>query len=163
VLADDRARHRYPLVDFDASKRAMIATILAAWPVLDEAALAAAYEDHLVHHEGGDAPAVSGLDDAIALWRLLGAGSRVSRPACAVANPFFQARHLLPQALRAAGRHADARAAMHDAARVALYPHGPLATLAEWSWLDGDHDAALTEMARAIAAAPLHRRGRLRT
>jgi Flp pilus assembly protein TadD len=75
----------------------------------------------------------------------------------------FQARHLLPQALRTAGRNAEARTAMHDVARVALYPHGPLATLAEWSWLDGDHDAALAEMARAIAAAPLHRRGRLRT
>src|SRR5262249_28071760 len=81
--------------------------------------------------------------------------------ACAVAHPLFQARHLLPQALRSAGRHADARDALRRAASDALYPHGPLATLAEWSWLDGDHAAALAEMARAIDAAPRHRRGRL--
>jgi tetratricopeptide (TPR) repeat protein len=83
--------------------------------------------------------------------------------ACAVPRPFFQARHLVPQALRGAGRHAEARAALRRVAGEALYPHGPLATLAEWSWLDGDRRAALAEMARAIAAAPPHRRGRLRT
>ena len=52
---------------------------------------------------------------------------------------------------------------MEAVASAALYPHGPLATLAEWSWLDGDHRGALDGMHRAIAAAPLHRRGRLRT
>jgi hypothetical protein len=52
---------------------------------------------------------------------------------------------------------------MRRAAGEALYPHGPLATLAEWSWLDGEHREALAEMQQAIAAAPLHRRGRLRT
>jgi tetratricopeptide (TPR) repeat protein len=83
--------------------------------------------------------------------------------ACAIDAPLFQARHLLPQALRAAGRHAEARAALLGVAGDALYPHGPLATLAEWSWLDGEHGAALAEIARAIDAAPLHRRGRLRT
>lgn len=83
--------------------------------------------------------------------------------ACGVARPLFQARHLLPQALRQAGRHADARVALQRVAGEALYAHGPLATLAEWSWLDGDPAAALAEMARAIAAAPPHRRGRLRT
>src|SRR5262249_17405866 len=83
--------------------------------------------------------------------------------ACAQANPLFQARHLLPQALRAAGRHVDARAALRQVASAALYPHGPLATLAEWSWLDGARSDALAEMQQAIAAAPLHRRGRMRT
>jgi tetratricopeptide (TPR) repeat protein len=83
--------------------------------------------------------------------------------ACAVGHPYFQARHLLPQALRAAGRHAEARTALERVAHEALYPHGPLATLAEWSWLDGDRVRAIAELGRAIAAAPPHRRGRLRT
>jgi Flp pilus assembly protein TadD len=83
--------------------------------------------------------------------------------ACAVAQPFFQARHLLPQALRGAGRLDEARTAMQAVAREALYPHGPLATLAEWSWLDGDRERALAEIQIAIEAAPVHRRGRLRT
>jgi Flp pilus assembly protein TadD len=83
--------------------------------------------------------------------------------ACAIATPYFQARLLLAQALRAAGRHADARAAMEVAAAAALYPHGPLGTLAEWCWLDGARHDAVAGMQRAIAAAPPHRRGRLRT
>jgi len=57
----------------------------------------------------------------------------------------------------------EARAALQSVAREALYPHGCLGTLAEWSWLDGRRTDALDEIARAIAAAPLHRRGRLRT
>jgi Tfp pilus assembly protein PilF len=52
---------------------------------------------------------------------------------------------------------------MELVATTALYPHGPLATLAEWSWLDGARREALTAMQRAIAVAPPHRRGRLRT
>ena len=80
-----------------------------------------------------------------------------------MARPFFQARQLLAHALRRAGRLADARAALRRVAGEALYPHGPLATLAEWSWLDGERGAAVAEMAAAIAAAPPHRRGRLRT
>lgn len=83
--------------------------------------------------------------------------------ACSVAHPLFQARHLLPHALRAAGRNADARDVLATVAREALYPHGPLATLAEWSWLDGDREAARAQMRDAIAAAPQRRRGRLRT
>jgi predicted Zn-dependent protease len=75
----------------------------------------------------------------------------------------FQARSLLAQALRSSGHVDRARAAMAEVAREALYPHGPLATLAEWSWLDGARDRALAEMATAIEAAPPHRRGRLRT
>jgi len=74
-----------------------------------------------------------------------------------------QARALLPHALRAAGRTTEARTSLRELADVALYPHQSLATLAEWSWLDGDHDAALAEMAEAIMSAPDHRRGRLRT
>jgi Flp pilus assembly protein TadD len=263
ALAEDRARHGYALVDFEQPKAAVVAAVLAACaslaPAIDEAALAGAYEEHLVHHDDGDAPAGAGLDEAMALYRhLTGAGSPVARPAfpraelaafarllgegtvaaalqparaalasvadaaavlmpvvtslvrhrahaearslitehaarlddgladllhgkvllamgdaasavrhleaaCAVPRPFFQARHLLPQALRGAGQHSEARAAMQQVASEALYPHGPLATLAEWSWLDGDHRPALAEMQHAIAAAPLHRRGRLRT
>jgi Flp pilus assembly protein TadD len=83
--------------------------------------------------------------------------------ACAIASPYFQARSLRPHALRAAGRAADARAALHEVGRDALYPHRPLATLAEWSWLDGEHARARAEMREAIDAAPPHRRGRLRT
>jgi Flp pilus assembly protein TadD len=290
ALADDHARRGYALVDFEQPKAAVVAAVRAACaplaPVIDptglrpapqaepvgspphdsprlidEAGLAGAYEEHLVHHDDGDAPAVAGLDEAVALYRRLagaGTGEPAARPAfpraelaaferllregvaaaalqparaalasvadaaavlvpvvtsllrrrahaearaliaehaarlddgladllhgkvllalgdaagavrhleaaCAVARPFFQARHLLPQALRGAGRSAEARAAMRRAASEALYPHGPLATLAEWSWLDGDPREALAEMQQAIAAAPLHRRGRLRT
>jgi hypothetical protein len=263
ALAEDRARHGYALVDFEAPRAAVVAAVAAACapiaPAIDEARLAGAYEEQLVHHDGGDAPAVAGLDEAVALYRrLTGAGTSIARPAfpraelavfarrlgegaipaaleparaalasvadaaavlvpvvtalvrhrayaeareliaahaarlddglaellhgkvllamgdatsaarhleaaCAVPRPLFQARHLLPQALRGAGRDAEARAAMRLAASVALYPHGPLATLAEWSWLDGDHREALAEMQQAIDAAPLHRRGRLRT
>ena len=265
ALAEDRARHGYALVDFDQPRAAVVTAVLAACAPLapasafDEAALAAAYEEQLVHHDDGGAPAVAGLAEALALHRrLAGDGAAVARPpfpraelaavarllgegsiaaalaparaalaavadaaavlvpvvtlfvrhrahaeaqaliaehaprldgglaellhgkvllamgdaagavrhleaACAAPRPFFQARHLLPQALRGAGRHAEARAALRRVAGEALYPHGPLATLAEWSWLDGDHRAALAEMAHAIAAAPLHRRGRLRT
>jgi hypothetical protein len=83
--------------------------------------------------------------------------------ACAQPQPLYQARGLLPQALRAAGDTAEARGALEQLSRDALYPHGPLSTLAEWSWLDGDRDRAITEMRTAIAAAPSHRRGRLRT
>jgi len=83
--------------------------------------------------------------------------------ACAVTSPLYQARHLLPHALRRANRLAEARTALERVVTEALYPHGPLATLAEWSFLDGDHTAAVAGMARAIEAAPLHRRGRLRT
>lgn len=83
--------------------------------------------------------------------------------ACAAPEPLFQARHLLPQALRQAGRHIEARASLAQVADHALYPHGPLATLAEWAWLDGDLVAAALHLDQAIAAAPVHRRGRLRT
>lgn len=81
----------------------------------------------------------------------------------AAPEPHFQAHRLLPHALRAAGRRAEARRALLELAGLALYPHGPLAQLAEWTWSDGDPALALTEMATAIQAAPLHRRGRMRT
>ena len=70
VLAADRARHGYPLVDFDQPRDAMIAAVLAACAPhgsVDEAALAAAYEEPLVHHDAGDLPEVPGLAEAIAL------------------------------------------------------------------------------------------------
>lgn len=262
ALAEDRDRHGDPVVCFDAPGAELVAGLRAAWPWLDEAALAAAYEDDLVHHDVADAPAIPGLDQAVALYQelagtaartaslpsrgfphaalaafrrlladgavgealahagaavaaaadpsavlvpvvtslvrrrahgealgllaehaarleggladllrakvLLAAGAAADaashlEAACAAPDPIFQARALLPQALRAAGRHADARVALGRVVADALYPHRPLATLAEWSWLDGDAAAALAGMERAIEAAPPHRRGRLRT
>ena len=255
ALAADRARHEYPIVDFEQPKPAFVAAVAAEFPAVDERA----YEPQLVHHDRGDAPVLPGLAEAEALYRELAGdhahAARVQFPrgelaafrdrlaagdtraalvqartalaniadaaavvvpvvtalvrvhayadalvlidehaarleggladllrgkvllaagdaaraldhleaACRVAEPLFQARHLLPQALRAAGRHAEARTALEHVAGAALYPHGPLATLAEWSWLDGDRVRALADMQRAIDAAPLHRRGRLRT
>src|SRR5262249_34067315 len=103
--------------------------------------------EHAARLEGGLADLLHGK---VALAGDAAAAVPHLEAACAVAQPLFQARHLLPQALRAAGRHADARAALRRVAGEALYAHGPLATLAEWSWLDGDHTGALAEMARAI-------------
>ena len=249
VLLADRARHAYPLVDFDAPRGEVIAAVTAFAPADPDA-----FEDQLVHHDDADASDVPGLDEALAIHRaLVGEREHVRRgfpgqqlaralasepeealaharaalagaadaaailvpvtsmlvrrrafaaartlveehahrldpgladlllgktllaegdaasavrhlaAACAVASPLFQARQLLPQALRAAGHHAEARTALEQLAAHALYPHGPLSTLAEWSWLDGDPARAIAELRRAIEVAPLHRRGRLRT
>jgi tetratricopeptide (TPR) repeat protein len=258
ALAADRD---HVLIDFDAPE--LIDSVHAACAAItggaiDRAALAAAFEPGLVHHDRDDAPDLPILREALALHRDLVGGERaIARPAfpraavaeairrldagdaasaldparaalaasvdpaavlvplvaafsrkrayaearelvamlgprgdglgellfgklalaagdhasaathleaaCAVASPYFAARNLLPHALRGAGRIADARAAMELVAEAALYAHGPLSTLAEWSWLDGDRDAALAAMQRAIDAAPPHRRGRLRT
>jgi hypothetical protein len=263
ALAADRAAHGTPVVDFEQPGTAVIEAVRAACepfaPAIDRAALAAAYDARLVHHDGGDPPSIAGLDDAVALYqqlagaappagraafpraelaafgRLLAEGDvaaaidraraalgsvagaaavlvpvvtalvrnrvldgahaliaeqatrlddgladllhgkvalasgdaaravRHLEAACAIAPPYFQSLHLRAQALRAAGRADDARVAMSAVVRDALYPHRPLATLAEWRWLDGDPAAALAEMQRAIEAAPPHRRGRLRT
>ena len=268
ALERDHAQHGYPLIDFDASKGDVVAAVAAACraftPDVDEAALASAFEEQLVHHDDAEAPELPGLAEALALHHRLGgaccvgdqiAPSRSRYPraelaaferalaagdpstavdrarsalaslpdaaavlvpvitalvrrrawsearaliaehaarlddgladllrgkvalaagdatraveyldvACAVERPYYQARHLLSQALRAAGRATDARAALQAIVRDALYPHGPLATLAEWSWLDGEQARAIAEMREAITAAPLHRRGRLRT
>jgi Flp pilus assembly protein TadD len=282
ALAADRARYGGPLVDFDAPRPALVAAVLAACAPLgravDAGRLAAAYDETLIHHDAGDAPAgtdadsaaaaggagdapIAGLAAALALHRhLAGAAAPAARPpfpraqlaefrrrlaagapaaalaparaavtaiadpaavlvpvvaallrvrahaearaliaehahearsdggltdlllgkvclaagdpaaaarhlaaACAAPRALSQARHLLAPALRGAGRHAAARAALRSEARRALYPHRPLATLAEWSWLDGDPRAAVAHMQRAVAAAPPHRRGRLRT
>lgn len=265
ALAADVSRHGYPVIDFSRSRAEVVEAVCAACSTVgltaDRDRLAAAYEETLVHHDDVDASMVSGLDEALALYRHLSGndGARV-RPgrvfpraavaaclrhlsvgyfdeadsaaaealnacadriavlvplvtayirarafvparrlidsqrdhlandvahllrgkvllaagdpaaaaeqllvACAVAEPYFQARHLLPHALRQAGRLGQARSALRAISSQALYPHGPLATLAEWSWLDGEHEDALTHMGEAIAAAPAHRRGRLRT
>ncbi len=249
ALLADRARHAYPIVDFDAPRDEVVAAVRALAP-----ADPAAFEEQLVHHDDADAPDVPGLDEALAIHRaLVGQREHVRRgfpgqllaralasepeqavvharaalasavdasavlvpvvglllrrrafaaarglvaehahrldpgladlllgkallaegdaaaavrhlaAACAVASPLFQARQLLPQALRAAGRHGDARAVLEQLAAEALYPHGPLSTLAEWSWIDREPVRALVELRRAIDVAPLHRRGRLRT
>jgi hypothetical protein len=125
----------------------------------------------LRHHAHAEALALldgAALDpDLAALLRgkvlLAGGDAAGALPHLAAASALYQARALLPHALRATGRAQEARLALRELAGVALYPHQPLATLAEWSWLDGDRDGALAEMADAIAAAPDHRRGRLRT
>ena len=83
--------------------------------------------------------------------------------ACAVPEPFWEARQLLPHALRRAGERDAARAAQVALVPDALYPHGILATLAEWAWADDDQVAALEWSQQAITAAPSRRRGRLRT
>ena len=98
---------------------------------------------------------------ALAAHDALGAVTCFQR-ACAVPEPFWEARQLLPQALRRAGQHEAARAAQEALVPHALYPHGVLATLAEWAWADGDIAVALEWSLQAIAAAPLRRRGRLR-
>jgi hypothetical protein len=110
----------------------------------------------------------AGMADLLRAKVLLGANDAAGavvhlERAIAVPHPFHQAKHLLPEALRRVGRHDDARAALASIVDDTLYPHGPLSTLAEWSWLDGEHERALDEMARAIASAPPNRRGRLRT
>jgi tetratricopeptide (TPR) repeat protein len=265
ALMTDRLQHEYPLIDFEGSREEMIAAVSAAChgfaPVIDAVAMAAAYEERLVHHDGEALPAIPGLADAEDLYRQLTgrvAGSMTTRrtyphaawaafaeaveagdgaravlaaravadgiadvaavlvpmvaallrrrwneqarvlvedhraaldagladlllgkvalaagdpvlsaahlsAACSVPRPFFQARHLLPQALRQAGRFPEARAALVQIVGSALYPHGPLATLAEWAWLDGERAQALQYLGTAIDAAPPHRRGRLRT
>jgi Flp pilus assembly protein TadD len=155
-----------------ASARAALASVADAAAVI--VPVVTSLVRHRAHAEARQliAETATRLDDGLADLLdgkvLLAMGDATSavrhlEAACAVERPFFQARHLLPQALRSAGRHGDARSAMQRLVGEALYPHGPLATLAEWSWLDGDHREAVAEMQRAIAAAPLHRRGRLRT
>ena len=98
---------------------------------------------------------------ALAANDALGAVTCFER-ACAVPEPFWEARQLLPQALRRAGQREAARAAQEALVPHALYPHSVLATLAEWALADGDIAVALEWSLQAIAAAPLRRRGRLR-
>lgn len=99
---------------------------------------------------------------ALALGDAAAAVGHLAR-ACAVPDPYWEARTLLAQALRRAGRRAEARAALAAIAHQAIHPHQPLAQLAEWALADGDHVAALAGLRAAIATAPPHRRGRLRT
>lgn len=177
------ARRAFPHAELDAFKRALtgganaLAHARAALAAVDDVgAVLVPLVIALVRHRAY-ADALTLVDErasegALAeLLRgkvLLAAGDAAAavrhlEVACATRQSFYQARHLLPQALRKAGRHADARTALRAVATDALYPHNPLATLAEWSWLDGDPDRALREIEEAIAAAPMHRRGRLRT
>ena len=122
----------------------LAAEVLATAPTLP-AALRCLLQGKIALANGEDQAAVSWL-----------------RQAVAVADPFWEARQLLPQALRRAGANAEARTAQLSLIADALYPHGLLATLAEWAWTDGDQEAALAWSQQAIDAAPLRRRGRLR-
>lgn len=88
---------------------------------------------------------------------------RALTAACAVPEPYYQARRLLPHALRQAGRHPEAYRLLAELAPDTLHPHGPLSLLGEWAWSDGDRPAACAHMRAAIASAPPHRRGRMRT
>ena len=108
------------------------------------------------------------LGDLLAGKALLAQGDATQavlrlQAACAADAPYYEARLLLPQALRRAGQHAAAQAALTALLTTALYPHGPLSTLAEWAHSDGDPATARARMSEAIAAAPPGKRGRLRT
>lgn len=80
-----------------------------------------------------------------------------------MADPDAEAVLLLPEALRRAGRQPEAEARLRDAIARALYPHTVLARLAMWQHEAGDATTARATLSEAIAAAPPHRRGRLRT
>ncbi|MCW5808550.1 MAG: hypothetical protein KIT31_39735, partial [Deltaproteobacteria bacterium] len=123
-LAGDRARHGDALVDFEQPKAAVVAAVRAAFPELDPAALAGAYEEQLVHHDDGDAPAIAGLDEAIALYREL-SGTRTSPAASGPRTAFPRAElaafaHLLEggDAAAACERARIAAAAVADPAAV---------------------------------------------
>lgn len=183
TAAADRERAAFPRAPLAAVTRALDARDTAAALAAARAALAAIPDAAAVlvpivaafTRAGADPSALideAGVDAGLAALlhgkARLAAGDATAAvahlaAACAAPDPLFQARHLLPQALRAAGQHAAARAALARVAGEALYPHGPLATLAEWTWLDGDRATARTQMRAAIEAAPPHRRGRLRT
>lgn len=83
--------------------------------------------------------------------------------ACARGSAPWEARSLLPLALRRAGRRTEARASLSALVDEALYPHRPLSNLAEWCHEDGDDAEALALLRQAIIAAPVWRRGRLRS
>lgn len=80
-----------------------------------------------------------------------------------IADPDAEAVLLLPDALRRAGRQQEAETRLRLAIAQALYPHTVLARLAMWQQEAGDIVTARGTLAEAIAAAPPHRRGRLRT
>ena len=266
ALLADQARHGYPLIDFEGSKAEVVAAVADACRrlglVADIVRLTEAHDERLVHHDGGEAATIAGMEEAQSVYDELAkrAGARLPRPArrpmpraaladferelaagnrsealaaaraalagtegaeavvvpvvaalsrarafaeahaflasaapalepellelllgkvllasgdaraalahleraCSAPEPFHQAQRLLPHALRAAGRKDDARRALLEVAAHTLYPHGPLAQLAEWAWSDGDRRAALSHMATALEAAPRHRRGRMR-
>jgi tetratricopeptide (TPR) repeat protein len=153
------AREALASIDDASAVLVPIVTSLVRHRAFDDAR--ALIDEHAARLENGmadllRAKVLLGANDAV------GAVAHLER-AIAVPNPFHQVRHLLPEALRRAGRLGDARTALENIVSDTLYPHGPLSTLAEWSWLDGEHARALDEMARAIDVAPPNRRGRLRT
>ena len=81
--------------------------------------------------------------------------------ACRQAEPLYEARHLLPTALHAAGRLAEADAAAAALVPVALYPFRVHARRAEWAWAQGEAVSAFAHLESALAAAPPWRQGRL--
>ena len=118
VLAEDRARHGYALVDFDAPRDTVVAQVVAACASIarpvDAAVIAAAYDERLVHHGDGDVADVPGLDDAIELYRRLGGGGPSARA------PFPRRELAAFERRLAEGAGGDAL----DHARVAL-PRSP--------------------------------------
>ena len=85
------------------------------------------------------------------------------RRACAVADPGYEARHLLAVALRRAGDKGIAAEHLQSLLPVAIHPHQVWSTLGEWAAEDGDRPRALACLEQAINLAPTHRRGRLRS
>jgi Flp pilus assembly protein TadD len=83
-------------------------------------------------------------------------------PAAGAADAWWETRSLLAQAWWQSRRRAEARRLMEALAEDAVHPAGPLSTAAEWAWSAHDLSAAASLFARAIAASPAHRRGRLR-
>ena len=78
-----------------------------------------------------------------------------------LAEPLYEARHLLPVALHAAGRLAEADAAAAALLPVALYPFRVHARRAEWAWGRGETVTAFAHLEAALATAPAWRQGRL--
>jgi tetratricopeptide (TPR) repeat protein len=81
-------------------------------------------------------------------------------PALAETAPDWEARALRPTLLRRCGEREAARSALAALVTDAIHPWQEVATLAVWEREDGvaEHRAHLLA---AIAAAPMHRRGRL--
>lgn len=83
------------------------------------------------------------------------------RRATAVEEPLYEARHLLPAALQAAGRRRDADRALAELADHAIYAFRVHARRAELAWARQDREAAFALLEAALADAPARRKGRL--
>lgn len=163
---------RAALADGDADRAARHAA--AALGRGDPAAVVAALVPMFVDRRAGDA-LLAVLDDVALPEALDGlvrgklhlaanrgaAAVEALRAATAVADPLYEARHLLPAALQAAGRRRDADRALATLADHAIYAFRVHARRAELAWTRHDHEAAFALLEAALAAAPSRRQGRL--